>query len=60
MSSTISGDGYRDYFTATGTSSTGSTTGSGQVWNAVFVDESDQGVTVDDFLNLMVTQHAGR
>lgn len=53
MSNTISGDGYRDYFTATGTSGSSS---SDKVWNAVFVDESEMGVSVDDFLNLMVTQ----
>ena len=27
-----------------------------QVWNAVFTDEKDNGVTVDDFLSLMVAQ----
>ena len=38
---------------ATGTSKTEST---GQAWNAVFTDNSDNGVSVDDFLNLMVAQ----
>lgn len=38
---------------STGTSETEST---GQAWNAVFTDNSDNGVSVDDFLNLMVAQ----
>lgn len=38
---------------STGTSKTEST---GQAWNAVFTDNSDNGVSVDDFLNLMVAQ----
>ena len=28
----------------------------GQVWDAVFTDEKDNGVSVDDFLSLMVAQ----
>ena len=32
------------------------TQSTGQVWNAVFTDEKSNGVSVDDFLNLMVAQ----
>lgn len=39
-----------------GTSETEETEGTGQVWDAVFTDDSDNGVSVDDFLNLMVAQ----
>ena len=41
---------------STGTSETEETEGTGQVWDAVFTDDSDNGVSVDDFLNLMVAQ----
>ena len=41
---------------STGTSGTEETEGTGQVWDAVFTDDSDNGVSVDDFLNLMVAQ----
>ena len=41
---------------STGTSETEETGGTGQVWDAVFTDDSDNGVSVDDFLNLMVAQ----
>ena len=42
---------------STGTSETEETGGTGQVWDAVFTDDSDNGVSVDDFLNLMVAQY---
>lgn len=38
------------------TEETEGTDGAGQVWNAVFTDKKDNGVSVDDFLNLMVVQ----
>lgn len=41
---------------STGTSETEETESTGQVWDAVFTDDSDNGVSVDDFLNLMVAQ----
>lgn len=34
----------------------GSSGGTSQVWNAVFTDKKDMGVTAEDFLTLMVTQ----
>ena len=57
----ISGNySYRDQWTnplqngtVQGSEESGST---GQVWNAVFTDKKDNGVTADDFLTLMVAQ----
>ncbi|WP_317398096.1 flagellar hook capping FlgD N-terminal domain-containing protein [Anaerotruncus colihominis] len=62
MSSVSGAGGFRDEWmnnimNSDGkTNSTQSTTQTGQVWNAVFEDENDMGVSVDDFLNLMVAQ----
>lgn len=53
MANTIS-DGYRDYFASGGTQKPSET--EQKKWNAVFVDESEQAVKVEDFLNLMITQ----
>ena len=56
------GASYRNRYTA-GAFSTRETTGTpeteqtgGQSWDAVFTDKADNGVSVDDFLNLMVAQ----
>lgn len=65
MSNTIgSGSSYRDYLDEykysagqTGdTSSTTSTNKTGQTINAVFTDEADNSISIDDFLKIMVTQ----
>ena len=62
MSSVSGAGGFRDEWmhnimNSDGkTNSTQSTTQTGQVWNAVFEDENDMGVSVDDFLSLMVAQ----
>ena len=57
MSSVSGAGGFRDEWmnnimNSDGkTNSTQSTTQTGQVWNAVFEDENDMGVSVDDFMN---------
>lgn len=65
MSNTIgSGSSYRDYLDEykysagqTGnTTSTSSTNKTGQTINAVFTDEADNSISIDDFLKIMVTQ----
>ena len=65
MSSTISvQESYRNYLDnlkyndSTATSSTTDTesTTKTQEWNAVFVDEKDNNLSLDSFLKLMVTQ----
>ena len=61
MSNTI-GNSYRDYldeYKYSATQGADSATGankSGQVMNAVFTDEADNGISIDDFLKIMVTQ----
>ena len=51
---------YRDQWANnlldTGASGTEETEKTGQDWNAVFTEKKDNGVTVDDFLTLMVAQ----
>lgn len=59
--STISGDySYRDYLNQykyeDTTSGTPETSGSNQVWNMVVDDEGKNGISIDDFLTIMVTQ----
>lgn len=62
MSSVSSAGSFRDEWMTNAlnsdgkTNSTQNTTQTGQVWNAVFEDDNDMGVSVDDFLNLMVAQ----
>ncbi len=55
MSSVNTDTSYRDWL-SNQTSGTSSSSGTGKTYNAVFVDEEDTGLKVDDFLNLMVTQ----
>lgn len=54
---------YRDTWESSGgiygndeVDESGSSSGATQVWNAVFTDKKDMGVTAEDFLKLMVTQ----
>ena len=59
MSNTIpSGGSYRDYLDEYKYSgfSTNEADEGGKVYNGVFTDESDNGISIDDFLKIMVTQ----
>lgn len=59
LSNTIpSGSSYRDYLDEYKYSgiTNNETSESGKVYNAVFTDEKDNGISIDDFLKIMVTQ----
>ena len=60
MSSSVSGTGsYRDYlneYKYNDDNTTSATDGAGNVYNVVFTDESDNGISIDSFLKIMVTQ----
>ena len=58
MTDSIGSSGYRDYYTnyySDAVGDTGNTSGTGGTYSAVFTDKQN-GVTVDDFLSLMVAQ----
>ena len=60
MSTSISGtSSYRDYlneYKYSDDNTTSATDSTGNVYNVVFTDESDNGISIDSFLKIMVTQ----